>query len=132
MRQAKRSLSFPLAALRGVCVGFAAIAVLFAVLSALVSAGKLPADLMRTAALGSAAFGAVTGGIVGASAFGAKKLLAGAVVGAAMLMLCLLISAFSELSAFPNARHLLLTAALLGGGVLGGVFAAAHKKSRKH
>ncbi|MDR0904816.1 MAG: TIGR04086 family membrane protein [Oscillospiraceae bacterium] len=132
MRQAKRSLSFPLAALRGVCVGFAVIAVIFAVLSVLVSVGKLSADLMQVAALGSAAVGAVTGGVVGATAFGAKKLIIGTVVGAAMLLLSLLISAFSEFSAFPNARHLLLTAALLGGGILGGVFAAGHKKPRKH
>ena len=136
MRQNKMSTTFLLAAVRGVCVGFAVIAVIFAFLATLVAGGKLSAELMPMAVAAAVAVGAFGGAIAGAGGFGARKLLCGLAVGSGMLLLCLVISALAEHGAFPNKHHARLTAAMLGGGVLGGLMSAnlrrrPQKTSRK-
>ena len=127
MRQNKVSVSFLLAAVRGVCVGFAVIAVAFAPLAALVASEKLPTDMMQTAVVASAAAGALVGAIVGCRSFGAKKLLCGTAVGGGMLLICLVASALAEFNSFPNVRHAWMALAMVGGGVLGGLLSARRR-----
>ena len=132
MRKAKRglafrSLTFPLAALRGLGVGFVVIAIVFTVLSTLVSAGKLGVSAMPTATLGAAALGAVVGGIVGAAGHGARRLLTGVAVGGGMLIVCLVAAAFFEHATLFGAHHLMLTAAMVGGGAVGGLMLAMRR-----
>ena len=130
MRKTAVKPKLPVAVARGAGMGFAVIAVLFAAEAGLVLSGKLASELMGTLVLATAALGAITGGIVGARSLGERRLIVGIIVGAAMMIFCILISMIAAPKT-PNLQHAAIAAALSGGGALGGVLSATKKRKKR-
>ena len=126
----RKKRGFAAGAVRGIAAAIVIALIFLAVCAALISSGRTPESAMGVMACIAAFLGAFAGAVVAAKSIGSRALASGLTVSGALFALVLISAAFSTQGSLIGPVTPGLFAALLGGGILGGVL-SRRRKGRK-
>ena len=126
----RKKRGFAAGAARGLAAAIVTALIFLAVCAALISSGRTPEGAMGVMACLAAFFGALAGSVVAAKSIGSQALASGLAVSGALFALMLISAAFSTEGGLIGPVTPGLFAALIAGGILGGVL-SRRRKGRK-